>query len=92
MAYLADGQYERAVECGLRSIGENRTYTAAYKLLVLALTLARREGEAEVHLRELLKLEPGLTVADYRRRFPGSEGQLGQLYCDALAAAGLALN
>jgi len=25
MAYLADGQYERAIECALRSLRENRT-------------------------------------------------------------------
>src|SRR5205807_6822911 len=53
MAYLADHQFERAIECGLRSIGENRTYTSSYKLLVLALMLAGREAEAQVHLRQL---------------------------------------
>ena len=92
MAYLADGQFERAVECGLRSIGENRTYTGAYKLLVLALMLAGRELEAQAHLRQLLKLEPGLTIERYRRRFPGSAGPIGALYCDALARAGVPLS
>ena len=28
MAYLVDGQYERAIECALRSLRENRTYTS----------------------------------------------------------------
>ena len=45
MAYLADGQFERAVEFGLRSIGENRTYTSSFRLLVLACMLAGREFE-----------------------------------------------
>ncbi len=91
MAYLADGQFERAVECGLRSIGQNRTYTGAYKLLVLAFMLAGREVEAQVHLRQLLNLEPSLTIERYRRRFPGSDTPTGQLYCDALARAGVPL-
>ncbi len=30
MAYLVDGQYERAIECALRSLHENRTYTSAH--------------------------------------------------------------
>ncbi len=92
MAYLADGQFERAVEYGLRSIGENRTYTSSYKLLVLALMLAERESEAQVYLRKLLKLEPGLTIERYRRRFPGSANPIGEVYCDALARSGVPLS
>ncbi len=91
MAYLADGQFERAVEFGLRSIGENRTYTSSYRLLVLACMLAGRECEARAHLCQLLKLEPDLTVERYRRRFPGSATPTGQLYCDTLARAGVPL-
>jgi TolB-like protein/DNA-binding SARP family transcriptional activator len=91
MAYLADGQFERAVEFGLRSIGENRTYTSSYRLLVLACMLGGRELEAQAHLRQLLKLEPDLTIERYRRRFPGSATPTGQLYCDTLARAGVPL-
>ncbi len=91
MAYLADGQYERAVECGLRSIAQNKTYTAAYKLLILALVLAGREAEAQPYLPQLLKVEPGFTVERYRQRFPGSGTPTGQLYCEALARAGVPL-
>ena len=46
VAYLVDGQYERAIECALRSLRENRTYTSAYKQLAIALVLAGREDEA----------------------------------------------
>jgi len=67
MAYLADGQYERAIECALRSVRENRTYTGAYRQLVMALVLAGREEEARSSARQLLALEPDLTVAGFRR-------------------------
>jgi TolB-like protein/DNA-binding SARP family transcriptional activator len=91
MAYLADGQYERAVECALRSLRENRTYTHAYRLLVIALVLAGREDEAHASSRRLLDLEPGLTVAGFRRRYPGSASPHVDLFCDALARAGVPL-
>jgi TolB-like protein/DNA-binding SARP family transcriptional activator len=89
IAYLVDGQYERAIECALRSLRENRTYTAAHRLLVIALVLADREHEAQVSARRLLELEPGLTVTGFRRRYPGSASPQADLFCDALATAGI---
>jgi TolB-like protein/DNA-binding SARP family transcriptional activator len=92
MAYLADGQYERAIECALRSLRENRTYTSSYRQLVMALVLAGREHEARASARRLLDLEPGLTVAGFRRRYPGSASPQADLFCDALAQAGIPLS
>ncbi len=92
MAYLADGQYDRAIECALRSLRENRTYTSAYRQLVMALMLAGREDEARASARRLLDLESGLTVAGFRRRYPGSASPQADLFCDALARAGVPLS
>jgi adenylate cyclase len=92
IAYLVDGQYERAIECSLRSLQENRTYTAAHRQLVIALVLAGRENEARASARRLLELEPGLTVAGFRRRYPGSASPHADLLCDALARAGVPLS
>jgi TolB-like protein/DNA-binding SARP family transcriptional activator len=89
MAYLVDGQYERAIECALRSLRENRTYTSAYRQLAMALVLAGREDEAQAPARRLLELEPGLTVAGFRRRYPGGASAHADLFCDALARAGI---
>jgi TolB-like protein/DNA-binding SARP family transcriptional activator len=89
IAYLVDGQYERAIECALRSLRENRTYTAAHRLLVIALVLAGRENEARASARRLLELEPRLTVAGFRRRYPGSAASHADGFCDALARAGV---
>jgi TolB-like protein/DNA-binding SARP family transcriptional activator len=88
VAYLADGQYERAVECALRCMSENRTYTAAYKLHAVALVLGGREREAQTPVHQLLMLEPEFTVDQFRRRYPGSGTPSGELYCEALARAG----
>jgi len=91
LAYVADGQYERAIECALRSMRENRTYTTAYNLLIAALALAGREAEAQSPVLQLLKLEPGFTVARFRGRSPVSASPYADLYCDALARAGVPL-
>ena len=60
MAYLANGEYDRAIECALRSLRENPTYTGAYRQLVMALVLIGREDEARTRARSLLELEPGV--------------------------------
>ncbi len=89
MAYLADGQYARAMEFALRCIRENQGYTSAYKLLIMALALAGREAEARSPVHQLLVLEPGFTVQQFRDRFPGGARPIGELCCDALARAGV---
>jgi tetratricopeptide (TPR) repeat protein len=58
MAYLADRQYARAIEFALRCIRENRGYTSAYKLLVMALVLEGHGVEARSPVHQLLLLEP----------------------------------
>jgi TolB-like protein/DNA-binding SARP family transcriptional activator len=89
LAYLADGQYPRAIEFALRSIRENRGYTSAYKLLISALALGGQVEEARSEVCQLLRLEPGFTVEEHQRRFPGSGTPFGKLYCEALAKAGV---
>ena len=89
LAYLADGQYARSIEFALRCLGENRGYTGAYKGLILALVLSGREAEARGPAHQLRALEPGFTVGEFRARSPACTGRLGELYCDALARAGV---
>lgn len=91
MAYLVDGQYDRAVEFARRSVRENSTYTSGYKLLLMSLVLADREAEVPEPLRRLLNLEAGFTVDAFRRRYPGSASPYGELFCFALARAGVPL-
>jgi TolB-like protein/DNA-binding SARP family transcriptional activator len=88
VAYLADRQYDRAMEYALRSLRENKTYTATYKLLVIASQLAGKTEQARRTVHHLLQLEPGLTVEEFRKRHP-SAGCQTELYCDALARAGV---
>ena len=88
VAYLADGQYERAIEYALRSLRENKTYTSSRRLLVVAYQLAGHADKAREAAAELLKLEPELTVEQFRKRHPSLSSR-AELYCDALARAGI---
>jgi DNA-binding SARP family transcriptional activator/TolB-like protein/Tfp pilus assembly protein PilF len=88
VAYLADGQYERTIEYARRSLRENKTYTSSLRLLVVAYQLAGRPDEAREAAAELLKLEPELTVEQFRKRHPSLSSRT-ELYCDALARAGV---
>jgi TolB-like protein len=89
LAYLVDQQYERAAEFAMRSIRENRSYSAAYKLLVPALVLSGRTADARHAAGQLLRLEPGFTVERFRDRSPGAGGNVGRLVADSLAQAGI---
>jgi TolB-like protein len=92
LAYLTDCQYDRAVEHALRSLRENRSYAHAYKVLAVALVLAGRDAEALAPVNQLLKLEPDFTVAKFRAKSPGGVGMHHNLYCEALARAGVPLS
>ena len=92
IAYLADHQYDRAVEFGLRCIRENPAYTSAYRMLIPALVYSGRKKEAQTRAQQLLTLQPDLTVQSFRRQFPGSASALGESCCDALTCAGVPQN
>jgi tetratricopeptide (TPR) repeat protein len=89
MAYLADGQHERAFEFALRCRRENPSYSHAYRALIFALVLSGRECEARAPAHQLLVLEPNFTVGRFRNHSPANMGPLGETYCDALARAGI---
>jgi TolB-like protein/DNA-binding SARP family transcriptional activator len=92
LAYMADGQYTRAIEFALRCMGENRGYTTAHKVLICSLMLSGREFEARGPVHQLLLLEPRFTVEQFHRQSPAGTGPLGELYCDAFARAGVPLS
>lgn len=89
MSFLADRQYDQAVQYGRQCVQENPSYTHAYRLLAIAAILSGRVAEARDAVRQLRRLEPGLTVERFRRRYPGNGSDHCGLYCEALARAGL---
>ena len=88
-AYFADKQYERAIEFAMRAIHANPSYRGAHKVLVPALVLAGRVADARHAANKLLRLEPNLTLQEFRRSSPGAQGEIGERLCEGLRRAGI---
>ena len=88
-AVLANGNHDLAIELARRSLRANRTHASTYRTLALAQSLSDRLEDARVTVRELMRIEPGLTVAGFMRRYPGRDSKHASDYARALAAAGV---
>ncbi len=62
---LSAGHVERAVSLARRSLRLNRTHAHSWRILTIAQAESGRIVEAQASLRELLKLQPDLTVRRY---------------------------
>jgi TolB-like protein/class 3 adenylate cyclase len=88
-AHLLAGSYERALELSERSLRDNLLHTPTLRTLAAAQMELGRVREARDTVRQLLKVEPGLTVAAFRARYPGRATPEGERFMAALAAAGV---
>jgi adenylate cyclase len=66
-AHLVAGRYEEALEWTDRSLHEQPHFSTALRTKVVLLPQLGRIEEASHWLQSLLKLQPGLTIAWYRR-------------------------
>jgi adenylate cyclase len=88
-AALTAGELDQAIEWSAISLRANRIHTPTYRTLIVAHAL---KGEAEAaagYARELLRLEPGLTVARYLERYPGGDTPYARRSAEALRSAGV---
>jgi TolB-like protein/CRP-like cAMP-binding protein/Tfp pilus assembly protein PilF len=88
-ANLIDGRYERAIELSIRSLRENRLHTPTLRTLAAAQALLGRLDEARETVSRLRELEPGLTAAALRARYPGRDSPQADRFISALLTAGL---
>lgn len=88
-AHAVAGKYDQAIELCRRSLRENRMYSSTHRILAISLALSGRMDEARRAGAELLALEPSATVSGFRQRYPGSTRAHAELFCEALAAAGV---
>jgi TolB-like protein/class 3 adenylate cyclase len=66
-AHLVAGRYEEALEWADRSLHEQPHFSPSLRVKVVSLAQLGRIEEARHWLRNLLELQPGLTIAWYRR-------------------------
>jgi class 3 adenylate cyclase/TolB-like protein len=88
-AALSAGQYKRAIDLANRSLRANRTHTSTFRALAIAQWQLGLQQEARKTVTELMKLEPGLTVAKYRERHPSGGYETGRIWSSALQGAGV---
>jgi Flp pilus assembly protein TadD len=91
LAHLAAGNYQEAALFARKSARAVRPFSAAHRVLAIALVLGGRVEEARPVIEQLRTIEPALTVAGFRKRFPASQAAMLERYCEALARAGLPL-
>lgn len=91
-AALSAGEYELAREWAQRSLHGNRLHSPTLRALAIAQSELGRIEEAEGTVRELLTLDPGLTVSSYLARSPAGDNEVRRRYADALHRAGLPLH
>jgi adenylate cyclase len=88
-AHAVAGQYDKAIEFCRRSLRQNRMFISTHRTLAISLALAGQIDEARAAGKELLALEPTLTIGRFRSRYPGSGSPQGEVFANALAIAGV---
>jgi tetratricopeptide (TPR) repeat protein len=89
-AHLQLAEFEEAAAWARRSIQLQPDFLQAHLALIVSLAQADRQQEAEMALTELLGMEPGLTVAGVRQRFPIDRYRNLDAFLEGLSKAGLA--
>ncbi|HEY2926878.1 adenylate/guanylate cyclase domain-containing protein [Piscinibacter sp.] len=90
-AALSAGAYERAIAAAKSSLRLNSDHVSSHRVLAIAQVLTGRVDEARLTVRQILALEPHLTVAGFIARSPGASSGLAETFGSALLAAGLPL-
>ncbi|WP_299718476.1 adenylate/guanylate cyclase domain-containing protein [Tardiphaga sp.] len=88
-AALSAGHYKRAIELAKHSLRSNRTHTSTFRALAISQWQLGLHDDARKTVRELLRLEPGLTIANYMERSPSKGFETGKIWSNALREAGV---
>ena len=88
-AALAAQDHGLAEALARASLARNRLHSSTWRVLTIALVAQQRIAEASQALREVLHLEPDLTIDSYIERMPNGTLATGHAWARSLAAAGL---
>jgi len=88
-ANLVAGRYEEAIRLARQSLNANRLHTPSLRALAVGQVMTGRMSEAHETAGVLRRLEPRLTVREFRERYPGRDSPQAEIFARALLAAGL---
>jgi adenylate cyclase len=89
IALRDSGQYEDAIVQARKAIEKESDNLIANVVLTSSLSLAGRDEEARRAAREVLRINPKFSVAQWQKRSPHKNRAVAKRYCDALRKAGL---
>ena len=89
IAAAIDENYPDAVRWAERALAQNRRFAVALRVLAVALVKLGQQARAEKIVRELLEIEPELTISNFFARIPVPLDSMAKTYAEALKAAGL---
>ena len=88
-AYRDIEKYEQAMEWGEKAVQKNSKNVLSRKILCSIYSLADRMDEARAQAKEIMKLNPNISVEQIARTDPQKNQVVKKRYIDALRKAGL---
>jgi Flp pilus assembly protein TadD len=89
IAAVIDGNFAAAVSWAERALVQNRRFAVALRVLAVALVETGQLERARQAVRDLLDIEPELTISGFFARIPVPVERMARIYAEALKAAGL---
>jgi TolB-like protein len=89
LANFAIGDYEQAAASARQSLAQNPSSAQASRFLAASLALLERQVPAAEAMKEVLRIEPRLTLAVLRRRIPFMPESIWGRFAAGLRTAGL---
>jgi TolB-like protein/Flp pilus assembly protein TadD len=89
IAAIADENYPDALQWAEKALMQNRRFAVALRVLIVALVKLGQQDRASKIARELLDVEPELTISGFFRRIPFPRDTMATSYAEALRAAGV---
>jgi len=88
-AYLTARQYEKALVHAQASLKANRKHTSTLRVVAVSQWQLGLHDEARKTARDLLALEPRLTVSQWLKRSPGASSETGREIAHVLRLVGV---
>jgi TolB-like protein len=89
IAAVADESYPEALIWAEKALTQNRRFAVALRVLIVALVKLDQKDRAGKIARELLGVEPELTISGFFKRIPFPRHAMATSYAEALRAAGV---
>ena len=88
-ALIADKQYSEALRLAESSLQANHRHSSTLRVKTAALHFLGRDSEASNAAKQLMQLEPNLTVSGWLDKHPAASFSTGKEWARALSAAGV---